>query len=74
MRKNKKFASFLTPAQLKAIRFKKIASYRLIDDVRVHTERLLTTYFAKEHLEELHTPLFEYQVSDTYKTWTYLSM
>jgi hypothetical protein len=33
---------------------------------------LLTPKFIKRHARELITPLFEYQVEDKYKSWTYL--
>ena len=52
--------------------FKKVAPYRLIDDIRQNTEKLLTSHFVKHHIKELQTPLFEFTVEDKYKTWTYL--
>lgn len=70
MRKNKQFVSFLNFDSKTSYKFTKVKTKRLIDDIRDHSEKLLTSSFVKEHLSELQTPLFEYTIEDSYKKWT----
>lgn len=69
MRKNKQLVSFLDFENSPTFSFSKVKVIRLIDEIRHHSEKMLTNQFVKKHQKELKTPLFEFTVEDSYKKW-----
>lgn len=69
MMKNKQLVSFLDFESSPTFSFSKVKVIRLIDEIRHHSEKMLTNQFVKKHQKELKTPLFEFIVEDSYKKW-----
>ena len=71
MQKKVSLPSFLEPLPPRLLITPQI-TYKLVDLIKVSAPSLLTHEFVRRHTLELRTALFEFQVEEGVRKWTYL--